>query len=291
MGVSPRADLTMRAVAILTTGIVAASSGLLSFNALAALARGSGIAPALSFVYPLMVDGAVIAGSVLAVSASLKGQRSFYGFFVIAVGSALSIYGNLHGAGALPSVADTVVHVSPSLVMILAIEVLASLLRSRLALVAAQAAAEAEEARKAEAKAERERQAQETARAKAEAAAAAAQAAKEKADARAAATAQVDRALGRKAPVEGAVVRRIREYAASIEGWSQLSLAKRTAALVVAFNASSGDIVASGVCSEEGETRDETMRRVSKTRTKVVARMRDEGAGNSATRALHAVGA
>jgi len=143
--------LTLRVVAILTTGVVAASSGLLSYNALAAMARGSGIAPSLSFVYALMVDGAVLAGSVLAVGASLKGQRSLYGYFVIAVGSALSIYGNLHGAGASPSVADTVVHVSPSLVMILAIEALASRLRSRLALVAAQTAAETEDARKAEA--------------------------------------------------------------------------------------------------------------------------------------------
>jgi len=88
--------------------------------------------------------------------------------------------------------------------------------------------------------------------------------------------------------VDGAVVPRLREYAGGIEGWSELSLAKRIAALVVAFNASSGDIVASGVCTEEGETREDAMRRVSKTRTKVTARMRDQTSG-SATRALHAV--
>ena len=87
---SPRAHTAIMFAAVTVTVLVAAGSFLLSFNGLADLAANHGIPTTLAWVFPLTVDGTIIAATLAVVVI----PRSIYGWTVLAGAALISIIGN-----------------------------------------------------------------------------------------------------------------------------------------------------------------------------------------------------
>lgn len=140
---------------------MAVAAGILSWSGLTALAVGVGISQEIGWLFPLAVDGSMLAGSLAVLHATLKAERATFPWAVVAIGAALSVYGNVRsGTGTVDS---ALVHGSIPVLLLLSVEMLFRLLRHRIETdVAASAAAEVAEvaaAEKAARKAARERRA------------------------------------------------------------------------------------------------------------------------------------
>jgi len=96
---------TNRHLSLLTGALVAflaAAAFWLSFGALRDLAVQQGIAPDVAWLYPAIIDGAIIVFSLSVVQVSLAGERPRYPWVLVGVFTALSVMLNiLHAAATL----------------------------------------------------------------------------------------------------------------------------------------------------------------------------------------------
>lgn len=72
---------------------------VLSYDALRALALANGVTPRLVWLWPLIVDGAIVVFSLAVLRASLHGERAAYPWLLVAMFAALSVLFNVLHAG------------------------------------------------------------------------------------------------------------------------------------------------------------------------------------------------
>lgn len=134
-------DKRIRQTASATVLLLAVSSGVLSYNALRELAVMAGIHPVLAFLFPITLDGLILAGSLLILYFAVRGKRSAYGLFLTALGVIASIAGNV--VISPDNLTYQILHATSPVVLFLSLESLMILLRAR-----SRNAQEAEEALK-----------------------------------------------------------------------------------------------------------------------------------------------
>lgn len=109
--------------------ILALAAAILSYSALKQLAVLSGIDPILSYLFPLVLDGLILSGTLLVLYFAVRGVRSKFGIFLTLLGVAASIAGNV--AVSDNNVIHQMVHGAPALVLFLSLEALTILLRTK----------------------------------------------------------------------------------------------------------------------------------------------------------------
>lgn len=127
--VESKSDKRIRNTASVTVLILAISAGVLSYNALRELAIKAGIHPMLAFLFPITLDGLILAGSLLILYFAVRGKRSGYGFFLTALGVVASIAGNV--VISPDDLTYQILHATSPVVLFLALESLMILLRAR----------------------------------------------------------------------------------------------------------------------------------------------------------------
>jgi hypothetical protein len=127
--VESKSDKRIRQTASVTVLILAISSGVLSYNALRELAIKSGIDPMLAFLFPITLDGLILAGSLLILYFAVRGKRSGYGLFLTALGVIASIAGNV--VISPDNLTYQILHATSPVVLFLSLESLMILLRAR----------------------------------------------------------------------------------------------------------------------------------------------------------------
>lgn len=109
--------------------ILALAAAILSYSALKQLAVNSGIDPVLSYLFPLVLDGLILSGTLLILYFAVRGKRSVFGIFLTLLGVIASIAGNV--AVSDNNIVHQMVHGAPALVLFLSLEALTILLRTR----------------------------------------------------------------------------------------------------------------------------------------------------------------
>lgn len=127
--IESKSDKRIRHTASATVLILALSAGVLSYNALRELAIQAGIPPILAFLFPITLDGLILAGSLLILYFAVRGKRSGYGLFLTALGVIASIAGNV--VIAPNNLTYQILHATSPVVLFLALESLMILLRAR----------------------------------------------------------------------------------------------------------------------------------------------------------------
>lgn len=127
--VESKSDKRIRNTASVTVLILAISAGVLSYNSLRELAIKSGIDPMLAFLFPITLDGLILAGSLLILYFAVRGKRSGYGLFLTALGVIGSIAGNV--VISPDNLTYQILHATSPVVLFLALESLMILLRAR----------------------------------------------------------------------------------------------------------------------------------------------------------------
>lgn len=97
--------------------ILALAAAILSYSALKQLAVQSGIEPMLSYLFPLVLDGLILSGTLLVLYFAVRGVRSKFGIFLTLLGVAASIAGNV--AVSDHDIIHQMVHGAPALVLFL----------------------------------------------------------------------------------------------------------------------------------------------------------------------------
>jgi hypothetical protein len=131
---SPKKPVPPKALArpIVATGLaatvlIAAGAFVLSFAALTDLAVMAGISPALGWIWPLIVDGLIVAATVAILALAGQGARVLaYPWALLIVGATVSTAANAvhailsvqHGQGAVPPVVSALVAAMPPLVLL-----------------------------------------------------------------------------------------------------------------------------------------------------------------------------
>lgn len=127
--IESKSDKRIRQTASFTVLILALSSGILSYNSLRELAIQSGIPPMLAFLFPITLDGLILAGSLLILYFAVRGKRSGYGFFLTSLGVIASIAGNV--VVSPDNLTYQILHATSPVVLFLSLESLMILLRAR----------------------------------------------------------------------------------------------------------------------------------------------------------------
>lgn len=109
--------------------ILALAAGILSYSALKTLAVMSGINPILALLFPLVIDGLILSGTLLVLFFAVRGKRTIFGIFLTLLGVVASIAGNV--AVSDDNLTHQIVHGAPALVLFLSLEALTILLRTR----------------------------------------------------------------------------------------------------------------------------------------------------------------
>lgn len=125
-----KADKIIYSVAFATTLLLAVCAFALSYNALHELALVSGVPYTLSFVFPIVVDGLLISGSLQILYSSLRGERSWGGVVLVLLGVIASVAGNI--VVSPPTLTARVVHGVSPVVLFLSLEALTSIMRKRI---------------------------------------------------------------------------------------------------------------------------------------------------------------
>lgn len=143
---------------MVTVLILAVSAAILSFTGLRDIAERSGIDPSLSWLFPVIVDGMVLTGSLGVIAADLVGLSTWFPWTLTMAGVAFSIGGNV--AAAPPDPISQVVHAIAPATFALSVEGVLRIYRaSAIATAQREAALAAKEDKKLERdekKAERE---------------------------------------------------------------------------------------------------------------------------------------
>lgn len=109
--------------------ILAIAAAILSYSALRQLAVQSGIDPFLSYLFPVVLDGLILSGTLLVLYFAVRGVRSKFGIFLTLLGVIASIAGNV--AISDNNIVHQMVHGAPALVLFLSLEALTILLRTK----------------------------------------------------------------------------------------------------------------------------------------------------------------
>lgn len=120
VGLTPRAAQRIRRISVATVVMLAAGAAVLSFAGLRELALQAGFPPELAWMFPLIVDGLVLAGSLGVISAALAGVRTTYFWFLTLLGVFISVVGNI--ASAPEDFLSQSVHAAPPLIFALSVE-------------------------------------------------------------------------------------------------------------------------------------------------------------------------
>lgn len=129
-GISPAGEKAIRRIASSTVVAIAIAAAVLSFTGLRQLALTAGFAPELAWLFPLIVDGLTLIGSLGVVHATLTGMRVWFPWTLTLTGVGLSVWGNI--AAADPAVLSRLVHAVPPVVLALSLEALLRTYRYRL---------------------------------------------------------------------------------------------------------------------------------------------------------------
>lgn len=89
----------------------------------------AGIHPVLAFLFPITLDGLILAGSLLILYFAVRGKRSGYGLFLTALGVIASIAGNV--VISPNNLTYQILHATSPVVLFLSLESLMILLRAR----------------------------------------------------------------------------------------------------------------------------------------------------------------
>lgn len=115
------------ATGIATTVLIAAGAFILSFASLTDLAARSGINPALAWIWPIIVDGLIVAATVAIVALAGHDRRTLaYPWALLAFGALISTAANSvhailavdHTNGGVPAVVSAIVAAMPPLVLL-----------------------------------------------------------------------------------------------------------------------------------------------------------------------------
>lgn len=112
-----------------TVVILALSSAILSYDSLRTLAVRAGMNLNLAFLFPIVIDGLILSGSLLILFYAERGKRTNLGVFLTGLGVVASIAGNV--AVSPGDVTSRLVHAAPPLVLFLSLEALTSIIRQR----------------------------------------------------------------------------------------------------------------------------------------------------------------
>ena len=120
LGLSPRGALLVRRITVITVTLLALGAAVMSFAGLRELAINAGYDSNLAWLFPLIVDGLVVTGSLGVVAASLVGLHTWYPWMLTWIGVIVSVVGNV--AVANDDFLSRAVHATPPIVFALAIE-------------------------------------------------------------------------------------------------------------------------------------------------------------------------
>lgn len=119
-GLSIQAARRIRRISVATVMVLAICAAVLSFSGLRLLALQAGFPPELAWMFPLIVDGLVLAGSLGVISAALARVRTTYFWFLTLLGVFISVVGNV--ASAPQDLLSQSVHAAPPLIFALSVE-------------------------------------------------------------------------------------------------------------------------------------------------------------------------
>lgn len=128
---SQRADTAIRRAATIVLLVVGVSSAILSYAGLRHLAIMAGIADSLSFLFPIVVDGMILLGSLSVLRAALARMSTWFGWMLTILGTVTSIAGNILSVENADLVSQ-VIHSVPPVFLCLSLETFIQLLRHRI---------------------------------------------------------------------------------------------------------------------------------------------------------------
>lgn len=134
-GISPRASRAIRRSAIASAVVIAICATALSYSGLHALALRAGVDPRLAFVWPVIVDGLQLVGSLGVMYSTLSRISTKYPWFLMLLGTAISVVGNW--VSAPPDLTSQVLHASAPLILALVLEELMRVARHKVSAAAA----------------------------------------------------------------------------------------------------------------------------------------------------------
>ncbi len=120
-----------RRISALTGGLVfflATAAFVLSYEALRSLAGENGVKPALTWLWPLVIDGAIIVFSLAVLRANLYQERAWYPWALVVIATAGSILFNVAHAPRAPLA--RIMAAVPPLALFLAFELLMAQIKS-----------------------------------------------------------------------------------------------------------------------------------------------------------------
>ncbi|MFD2840994.1 DUF2637 domain-containing protein [Populibacterium corticicola] len=120
----------IRAGATLATVAVAIAAAVLSWSGLTHLAVSVSVSSRIAWLFPVAVDGAMLAGSLTALQAALRGHRVVFPWLVVVFGAALSVYGNIRSVPE-GGVDSAIVHGAAPLLLLASLELLFGLIRKK----------------------------------------------------------------------------------------------------------------------------------------------------------------
>lgn len=129
--ISQRADTAIRRAATVVLLVVGISSAILSYAGLRHLAIMAGIVDSLSFLFPIVVDGMILLGSLSVLRAALARMPTWFGWMLTILGTVTSIAGNILSVENANLVSQ-VIHSVPPVFLCLSLETFIQLLRHRI---------------------------------------------------------------------------------------------------------------------------------------------------------------
>lgn len=120
MRLSAAASARIRRITVFTVLALAAAAAVLSFTGLQVLALEAGFPPQLAWLFPIIIDGLVITGSLGVIASTLTGVGTWYPWLLTIVGVGASVVGNVIAAPDDP--VSRAVHATPPIVFALAVE-------------------------------------------------------------------------------------------------------------------------------------------------------------------------
>jgi hypothetical protein len=129
--ISQRADTAIRRAATVVLLVVGISSAILSYAGLRHLAIMAGIPDSLSFLFPIVVDGMILLGSLSVLRAALARMPTWFGWMLTILGTVTSIAGNILSVENANLVSQ-VIHSVPPIFLCLSLETFIQLLRHRI---------------------------------------------------------------------------------------------------------------------------------------------------------------
>lgn len=117
----------IRVVTTTTVIILALAAAILSYYSLSQLAQRSGIAEQLTWLFPIIIDGLILSGSMLVLYSAIYNTRPWFGWLLTLLGVGASTTGNI--VVAPENLTAQIVHAAPPLILALSLEGLMMLLR------------------------------------------------------------------------------------------------------------------------------------------------------------------